>query len=255
MDKYYKIKGYEDYYITKSGKIYSTFLKRELKYDKSSKGYCRVKLMDRRLGKFVGLFVHRLVALQFLKNPRNLPEVNHKDGNHSNNNVNNLEWCTAEYNRRHALENGLVPRGEKNPRAKLTEEQVIQIYKEWESCKNKCTIAKKFNVSDALIGEIVRGIRWSKVYERYYGFKSSHKKGKRKRLTLSDIKKILYKYFVELKNMVEIEKETNISNGYISTIVRGIKYPKEVNMLLLEIKEELDNQQPNLEVTGEVQRL
>ena len=106
MDKYYKIKGYEDYYITKSGKIFSSLTNKELKFDRNQRGnYCKVKLMDRRLGRFVNLFVHRLVAIQFIPNPRNLPEVNHKDGNHSNNSVYNLEWCTAEYNRRHAFIN------------------------------------------------------------------------------------------------------------------------------------------------------
>lgn len=42
--------------------------------------------------------VHRLVAQEFISNPNNLPEVNHKDDNHSNNNVNNLEWCSRLYN-------------------------------------------------------------------------------------------------------------------------------------------------------------
>lgn len=245
MEKYYKIKGYEDYYITKSGKIFSTLTNKELKYDKSS-GYCKVKLNDRRIGRFIQLAVHRLVAIQFIKNPRNLPEVNHKDGNHFNNNVNNLEWCTAEYNRRHAYETGLYKIEENNPRAKLTKDQVIQIYKDWEQCKNKRTIANKYNVSDSLIGEIVRGVRWSKTFEEYYGFKSIHMKQKRKRLTEQEIKNILYYFYVEKKSNVEIEKILNISNGYISKIVRGIAYPELVNKCLLEIKKELDNQQPNL---------
>ena len=246
MDKYYKIKGYEDYYITKSGKIYSTLVNRELKFDKSCKGYCKVKLMDRRLGRCVNLLVHRLVAIQFIPNPRNLPEINHKDGNHANNSVYNLEWCTAEYNHRHALKTGLYKIEEDNPRAKLTKEQVISIYKEYETCKNKCVLARKYNISDSMIGDIVRGVRWSRTYEEYYGKPSEYKKPRRKRLSLQDIRAILWKFYVEHKNNTEIEREMHISNGYISNIVRGIRYPKEVNAYLLEIKKKLDNQQPNL---------
>lgn len=246
MDKYYKIKGYEDYYISKCGKIYSTLANKELKFDKSCNGYCKVKLMDRRLGKFITLLVHRLVAIQFIPNPNNLPEVNHKDGNKTNNSVYNLEWCTSEYNHRHAKENNLYKIEEDSPRAKLTKDQVVQIYKDWETCTNKTTLAKKYNVSDALIGEIVRGVRWSSTYREYYGKPSEYKKPKRKKLNLSILKDILRYYFLDKKNTIEIEKITGVTNGYISKIVRGIVYSKEVNALLLEIKKELDNQQPNL---------
>lgn len=46
--------------------------------------------------------VHRLVAMTYIDNPNNLPEVNHKDGNKSNNNVDNLEWITHRDNIRHS---------------------------------------------------------------------------------------------------------------------------------------------------------
>ena len=49
-------------------------------------------------GKKKNYLVHRLVAIAFLPNPNNLPIINHKDENPSNNNVNNLEWCTQAYN-------------------------------------------------------------------------------------------------------------------------------------------------------------
>lgn len=49
-------------------------------------------------GKKKGIMVHRAVALAYLPNPDNLPEVNHKDEDKTNNSVDNLEWCTREYN-------------------------------------------------------------------------------------------------------------------------------------------------------------
>ena len=62
----------------------------------NSSGYLYVGF--RINGKYFNKRVHRLVAQTFIPNPDNLPQVNHKDCNTRNNNVENLEWCTAKYN-------------------------------------------------------------------------------------------------------------------------------------------------------------
>lgn len=64
-------------------------------------GYMRVQLCINDTGKIFS--IHRLVAIYFIPNPDNLPEVNHKDHIRSNNNVNNLEWCTRSYNAQYSF--------------------------------------------------------------------------------------------------------------------------------------------------------
>lgn len=71
-----------------------------LKPIKDKCGYVRVRIS---IGILRGSFlIHRLVALAFIPNPLNLPQVNHKDGNKLNNHVENLEWCTAKENINHS---------------------------------------------------------------------------------------------------------------------------------------------------------
>lgn len=71
-----------------------------------AKGYLKVNLkVD---GKSYNRLVHRLVAKEFIENPSNKPEVNHKNGIHTDNRLSNLEWVTGEENRKHACETGLI---------------------------------------------------------------------------------------------------------------------------------------------------
>lgn len=67
-----------------------------LKQYATTSGYLQVEFNIN--GKHVGLRVHRVVATCFLPNPDNLPEINHKDNDPTNNKANNLEWCDHEYN-------------------------------------------------------------------------------------------------------------------------------------------------------------
>ena len=102
MEEWKDIKGYEGLYqISNTGlvkRIPSIKCKTEriLRQGTQKAGYNYVNLS--KDNKIHTKRVHRLVAEAFISNPNNLPEVNHKDEDKSNNNVENLEWCTREYN-------------------------------------------------------------------------------------------------------------------------------------------------------------
>ena len=70
------------------------------KFRKCHDGYYRVNLYKEKHIK--SPFVHRLVAQAFIPNPNNYSCINHKDENKLNNNVNNLEWCTKQYNNKYS---------------------------------------------------------------------------------------------------------------------------------------------------------
>ena len=77
-----------------------------LKPSKSKKGYLIVYLSKNSIMKSIK--IHRLVAIAFIENKSNKPQVNHINGNKTDNNVNNLEWVTNSENMLHAYSNGLM---------------------------------------------------------------------------------------------------------------------------------------------------
>ena len=89
--------GWEKYYeINEIGQVRNKETQHIISQDTNSCGYKRVTLYRPRKR----FFVHRLVALMFIPNPSNKPEINHKDNNLQNNNYKNLEWTTRKANER-----------------------------------------------------------------------------------------------------------------------------------------------------------
>ena len=104
MEEWKDIKGYEGLYqISNKGRVKSLYNKSKILRPGKRKGYFFVWLYKNKKRKQYS--IHRLVAEHFLLNPDNLPVVNHKDENKLNNNVENLEWCTVEYNNNYGTAN------------------------------------------------------------------------------------------------------------------------------------------------------
>lgn len=102
MERWTDIKGYEGLYLisdlgnVKSLRNNKTRKEKILRLIRIDSGYLIVCLSKN--GERKNHYVHRLVAQAFLPNPKNLPEINHKDENKQNNCVDNLEWCDRQYN-------------------------------------------------------------------------------------------------------------------------------------------------------------
>lgn len=107
-----EIKGYEGRYaVSDDGRIFSLVdfkgRKRIVEKKQYTDKYGYKCLMLYKLGEKKHMTVHRAVANTFIDNPEGLPQVNHIDGDKTNNHVSNLEWCTASKNVQHAFDNGL----------------------------------------------------------------------------------------------------------------------------------------------------
>lgn len=101
-----KLKGFEERYeIYEDGSIISLYTNKPLCQWVDNVGYLQVRL--KKNGKNYYKRVHRLVAEHFIENPNNLPQVNHIDGDKTNNNINNLEWTNNKKNTQHGYDNDL----------------------------------------------------------------------------------------------------------------------------------------------------
>lgn len=161
------IKTNPNYQISNFGRIKSK--KQILKVSENLKGYpiCRIDYKNKRT-----VVIHRLVAIYFIPNPENKPQVNHIDCNKKNNHYSNLEWCTNRENYDHARENGRIKFTENHLKAlklnnKVLFKKVIDISngKIYESIVEA---AKINNINNSTLGCYLRGSRTNKTTLRKY---------------------------------------------------------------------------------------
>lgn len=155
------IAGYKNkYQVSSNGYVMSlgseTSKTKILKSGKASNGYLTVALCKN--GKQKTYCVHRLVAEAFIPNNQKLKCINHKDGNKTNNNVSNLEWCSSSYNNYHSIYTKL------NDCSKAVYQYDLQgnLVKEWES---QSKASRDLGISQCNISACCRGL-----YKQARGF-------------------------------------------------------------------------------------
>lgn len=164
--KYSKYPLKYDYYVTEDGHIYSLKSDKLLKEHFDKDGYKKVRLcsVDKEYGRHT-YSVHRLVMENFMpvENMHEL-QINHIDGDKTNNSLSNLEWCTCKENIRHAVQNNL--RARVNGSAKLTIPQVIEIYNRCQT-ESLVNIAKDYGVVADTISKIKHKKMWKRIIDEY----------------------------------------------------------------------------------------
>ena len=138
--------------ITKDGKVIQNGVERKL-HSRKADGYI-VTSINNKLR-----YVHRLVAEKYLPNPHNLSVINHKDGNTSNNHVDNLEWTTRRKNCEHARLNGLSETKSQGI-TDLTYEQYIEMKKLRDMGLSYKKIGEQMNINSSRVQAIIKGKRY-----------------------------------------------------------------------------------------------
>ena len=162
------VKNYEGHYkVSNLGRIKGIIislkgilLEENLRAFSKTKGYYTVPLYKNNIAK--SYRINRLVAQAFIPNPYNLPQVNHKNLNKLDNQVENLEWCDQSYNMQHARINKIFSKPLGN--RKINEIQAKEIKDLWKTGKyTQDKIGKMYNLAGSTISYIVNNKRWKEI--------------------------------------------------------------------------------------------
>lgn len=157
-----EIAGFPNYQISNLGNVYRILKNknlRRLKPRPAFGGYLQAVIFNGAKNRRP-FYIHRMVAQSFCEKEAG-SLVNHKNGNKLDNRSENLEWVTASENTRHSYELGLSKSGCNSKNSKLTENQVLSIYK-LKGLKSSLKLAKEFKVSKPVILSIWNKTKYKK---------------------------------------------------------------------------------------------
>lgn len=138
-----------------------TMSERAVKPKPNNRGYLQVRLYKDSV--CFNMLLHRVVAMAFIPNPQNLPQINHIDEDKTNNNISNLEWCTNMYNRHHGT--GIERMAKNHDYSKISARlsiPVLQIHSDGSVIKRWPSIAsaaKHYHVNAVHITQTCKGTR------------------------------------------------------------------------------------------------
>lgn len=219
------------YLISNQGRIYDTKLEvyknwvpnRKEEFDP----YYKVKFnyntaSDSKVFSQKDVYIHRAVASTFLENdnPEEKTEVDHLDGDHKNNNLENLDWVTPGENKTRAEEKGFLPVGEDRASAKLKNAQVYEICSMIIRGDTLESIAKKYNVSAEIIYSIKKGKNYKCVSKN---FKLPEVKKVRDKLSDETVHEVC-KRLERGDKIVDIYTELGIERSVVNSIKKGRYY-------------------------------
>lgn len=165
MEEWKDIDGYEGMYqVSNLGNIRNS-KGRILTIRHTYDDYCYVRLS--RNGKRKYPKVSRLVAIAFLPNPSNLPQVNHKDENKDNNCANNLEWCDCKYNCNYGTRNERRAKAQSKAVIGIKEDSglIVEFDSMSEACRQMGMSVGNLSTCCKNNNKTLKGFNWRYLYE------------------------------------------------------------------------------------------
>lgn len=169
MEIFKPVKGFEGYYeVSNKGRVKSLprytvdrqLVGRFLKPYKNKLGYLTCVLC--KDASIHPQLIHRLVGGAFVKRPNGKDFINHKNSNRADNRAENLEWCTTLENVHHKIYvAGHHQRGDRHPRVKLKESEVLSIHRKYKNGSHTYqSLGDEYGVLDTTIFKIIRRLTW-----------------------------------------------------------------------------------------------
>lgn len=209
--------GYPHYCVTKEGQVYSLYSNKFLKVSTTKAGYYMVTLCEDTVK--TNILVHRLIATAYLDNLEDKPCVNHKDGIKTNNQVENLEWCTYQENTKHAMDTGLHRTEVINDYRTISDHDAAKICDMLEEGSRVKDIAETYGLNHS----VICGIKSGKFYRdisKDYNFRNVPSQN---RVSESKVLKIC-KLLSEGLSINAVRLEVKVSHHTVSRIKRRETY-------------------------------